>query len=107
MADGHTPKVPADTQQSAIANQLEALLEDAHIKLSCLVSDLLGVSARRMLKAIADGARDPTTLAALADKKLRATQAQLCDALGACSELQPVYTFISSPMYHSPLALSL
>src|SRR5205809_4748136 len=33
-----------------IHNQLEALLEEAHIKLSSLVSDLLGVSARRMLK---------------------------------------------------------
>ena len=31
-----------------IHNQLEALLEEAHIKLSSLVSDLLGVSARRM-----------------------------------------------------------
>jgi len=66
-------------------------LEEAHIKLSSLVSDLLGVSARRMLKAIADGGTDPAALAALADKKLRATPAQLCDALGACAELQPVY----------------
>src|SRR5712692_1183092 len=33
-----------------LQNQLEALLEEAHIKLSSLVSDLLGVSARRMLK---------------------------------------------------------
>ena len=72
-----------------LQNQLEALLEEAPIKLSSLVSDLLGVSARRMLKAVADGATDPAALAALADKKLRATQAQLCDALGACAELQP------------------
>ena len=36
-------------------NQLESLLEEAHIKLSSLVSDLLGASARRMLKALADG----------------------------------------------------
>jgi transposase len=74
-----------------LQNQLEALLEEAHIKLSSLVSDLLGVSARRMLKAVAEGATDPAALAALADKKLRATPAQLCDALGACAELQPVY----------------
>src|ERR1700745_4146195 len=74
-----------------LQNQLEALLEEAHIKLSSLVSDLLGVSARRMLKAIDDGGTDPAALAALADKKLRATPAQLCDALGACAELQPVY----------------
>ena len=74
-----------------LQNRLEALLEEAHIKLSSLVSDLLGVSARRMLKAIADGGTDPAALASLADKKLRATQAQLCDALGACAELKPVY----------------
>ena len=35
-----------------LQNRLEALLEEAHIKLSSLVSDLLGASARRMLKAL-------------------------------------------------------
>ena len=74
-----------------LQNQLEALLEEAHIKLSSLVSDLLGASARRMLKALADGETDPATVAALADQRLRATPAQLHDALGACSELNPVY----------------
>src|SRR6476660_7644152 len=58
-------------------NQLESLLEQAHIKLSSLVSDLLGVSARRMLKAIAEGEADPDVLAAMADRNLRATPAQL------------------------------
>ena len=72
-------------------NQLEALLEEAHIKLSSLVSDLLGASARRMLKALADGETDPAALAKLADQRLRATPAQLHDALGACRELNPVY----------------
>jgi len=74
-----------------LQNQLEALLEEAHIKLSSLVSDLLGASARRMLKALADGETDPGALAALADQRLRATSAQLRDALGACTELNPVY----------------
>jgi len=72
-------------------NQLESLLEEAHIKLSSLVSDLLGASARRMLKALADGETNPAALAALADQKLRATPEQLCDALGACTDLKPVY----------------
>ena len=44
-----------------------------------------------MLKAIADGETNPTALAALADKKLRATQEQLRDALSACTELNSVY----------------
>ena len=72
-------------------NQLESLLEEAHIKLSSLVSDLLGVSARRMLKALADGETNPAALAALAHERLRATPEQLCDALGACTDLKPVY----------------
>jgi transposase len=74
-----------------LQNQLESLLEETHIKLSSLVSDLLGVSARRMLKALADGETNPTALAGLADQHLRATPAQLCDALGACTDLKPVY----------------
>src|SRR5438094_241601 len=38
-----------------LQNRLEALLEEAHIKLSSLVSDLLGARARRRLKELADG----------------------------------------------------
>jgi transposase len=74
-----------------LQNRLECLLEEAQIKLSILVSDLLGASARRMLKALADGETNPETLAALADQRLRATQEQLRDALGACTELNPIY----------------
>ena len=54
-----------------LQNQLEALLEEAHIKLSSLVSDLLGVSARRMLKALAEGETDPAALAAMAHLRSR------------------------------------
>jgi len=74
-----------------LQNQLESVLEECQIKLSSLVSDLLGASARRMLKALAEGETNAAALAALADKNLRATQAQLCDALGACAELKPIY----------------
>lgn len=74
-----------------LRNRLESLLEEAHVKLSSLVSDLLGVSARRILTALAEGETDSAALAALADQRLRATAAQLSDALGACTELHPVY----------------
>ncbi len=74
-----------------LTNQLESLLEQAHIKLSCFVSDLLGVSARRMLQALVDGATDPAGIAALADSRLRATPEQLQDALGASQQLHAVY----------------
>ena len=72
------------TRSPAIAcklqNRLEALLEEAHIKVSSLVSDLLGVSARRMLQALAEGETDPGALATLAAARLPATPEQLCDA---------------------------
>jgi transposase len=74
-----------------LQNRLESLLEEAHLKLSSFVSDLLGLSARRMLQALADGETNPQALAALADRRLRATPEQLCDALGACTTLHPVY----------------
>jgi transposase len=72
-------------------NQLESLLEQAHIKLSSFVSDLLGVSARRMMKALAEGEADPAALAAMADRGLRATPEQLRDALGASTQLNGVF----------------
>lgn len=77
--------------QVQVHNRLEALLEEARIKLSSLVSDLFGVSGRRMLKALAEGETDPSALAALAHHCLRATPEQLSDALGACRELDPLY----------------
>lgn len=78
-------------QRTRLRNQMEAFLEEAHIKLSSLVSDLLGLSGRRMLEALAEGVTDPAAIAAKADRNLRASQAQLCDALGAAKELKPVY----------------
>ena len=78
-------------QRTRLQNPMEAFLEEAHIKLSSLVSDLLGLSGRRMLEALAEGVTDPAAIAAKADRNLRASQAQLCDALGAAKELKPVY----------------
>ena len=77
--------------QVQLQNRSEAQLEEAHLKLSSSVSDLLGVSGRRMLAAIAEGETEPAAVAARADFRLHATPQELCDALGACGELHPVY----------------
>ena len=74
-----------------LQNQLESLLEETQLKLSSLVSDLLGASARRMLNALANGETSPEALAALADRRLHATPQQLCDALGTATDLNGVY----------------
>ena len=82
VADDNEAQAPVDANRVQFQNRLECLLEEAHIKLSSLVSDLLGKSARRMLQAVAEGATSPKTIAAMADQRLRATAQQLCDALG-------------------------
>jgi transposase len=47
------------------ANRLHKVLEDAGIKLSCVASDVLGVSGREMLTALIGGTRDPELLSQL------------------------------------------
>src|SRR5690242_12002753 len=61
--------------------RLEKLLEDAGIKLSSVVSDILGVSGRAMLEALIGGNRDPERLAELARGRLRIKRALLLEAL--------------------------
>ena len=61
--------------------RVEKILEDALIKISVVISDLFGASGRRFLDALAAGERSPAALAALGDKRLRATRAELAEAL--------------------------
>ena len=63
------------------ANRLHKVLEDAGIKLSCVATDVLGVSGRQMLAALLSGTRDPALLAELAKGKLRAKLPMLKRAL--------------------------
>ena len=56
-----------------LRNRIEGLLEECRIKVSGLLSDLLGTSGRRMRRALIAGkTTDPQQLAGLADKRLRA-----------------------------------
>jgi transposase len=72
-------------------SQIESLLEEGRIKLSGWVSDLLGVSSRRMLRALADGETEPAKLAALAAPSLRATPEPLQDALREAATLSMLH----------------
>ena len=68
-------------ERSRHKQRLEKLLEDALIKLSSVVTDLLGVSARAMIEALIAGRRDPMVLADLARGKLNAKRGALIEAL--------------------------
>ncbi len=61
--------------------RLEKLLEDAQIKLSSVISDILGVSGRAMLEAMIAGQRNPRALAQLARTNVRTKIAVLEEAL--------------------------
>ena len=61
--------------------RLEKLLEDAGIKLSVVVSDLQGRSARAMLAALIAGERDPMVLAEMALASMRRKRPVLVEAL--------------------------
>jgi transposase len=63
------------------AKRLHNLLEDAGIKITSVVSDVLGKSGRAMLEALIAGERDPHTLAELALGRVRGKHALLIDAL--------------------------
>lgn len=64
-----------------LQNQLECLLEEARLKLSSMLTDLLGASGRRILTALAQGESDPEQLAELGHGRLKCTRAQLRDAV--------------------------
>jgi transposase len=61
--------------------RLEKVLEDAQIKLDAVISDLHGVSGRKMLDAMIAGQRDPHMLADLAHGRMRVKLPQLRQAL--------------------------
>jgi transposase len=68
-------------ERARVANRLHKVLQDAGIKLASVASDLLGVSGRAMLQALAHGTTDPAVLADLARGKLRAKLPALRQAL--------------------------
>ena len=79
--------------RTAEKQRAEKLLEDAHLKLSSVISDIHGVSGRDMLAAVIAGERNPRALAALARGVMRRKLAQLEETLD-CSFFTPEHAFI-------------
>jgi len=61
--------------------RIQAVLEEANVKLSSAITDILGMSGRRILKAIVAGETDPAKLAELGGPQLAASRSDLADAL--------------------------
>ena len=67
--------------RTAEKQRVEKLLEDGHLKLSSVISDIHGVSGRDMLNALTAGQRDPRALAQLARGTMRGKIRRLEEAL--------------------------
>jgi transposase len=61
--------------------RIQKTLEDANVKLTAVISDILGTSGRAILKALVAGETDPARLADRTSGRLKATRAELTDAL--------------------------
>ncbi len=68
-------------ERASVVNRMQKVLEWANIKLASVVTDITGVSARKMLQALVDGQTDVTELAELAKGRLRSKRAELEQAL--------------------------
>jgi transposase len=68
-------------ERASVVNRMQKVLEWANIKLSSVVTDITGVSARAMLQALLDGQTDASALAELAKGRLRTKRAELEQAL--------------------------
>jgi len=83
--------------RTAQKQRAEKLLEDAHLKLSSVLTDIHGASGRDMLSAIIAGERDPAVLAQLARGMARRKLRQLEEALD-CTFLTDGHVFVLKRM---------
>ena len=82
---------------TAEKQRAEKLLEEEHLKLSGVISDIHGVSGRAMLEAVIAGERNPKTLADLARGVMRRRLALLEGALN-CPFFTPEHAFVLQMM---------
>lgn len=68
-------------EQTRHVQRIQKTLEEANIKLDSVISDIMGVSGRRMIEAMIAGVRNPQRLAELANRGITASPKELYDAL--------------------------
>ncbi len=67
--------------QARTTNRIEKVLEGTNSKITSVISDIMGISGRKMLRALIDGEQDLQKIARLALGKLRKKEEQLIEAL--------------------------
>jgi transposase len=79
-------------EKSRHIQRLQKTLEDANIKISSVISDLMGKSGRAFLKALIAGEDDPEKLAGHGSTRLRSSRQQIVESLrGKVSAIHRVH----------------
>lgn len=68
-------------QRTMHVQRIQKILQDANIKLDSVVTDIMGLSGRRILNAIAAGETDPKKLANLGHARLKTPKKKIAEAL--------------------------
>jgi transposase len=68
-------------EQASHVQRVQKVLEDANIKLSSVVTEIMGRSGRSILDAIAAGETDADALLKLAGPRLKTDRTKICEAL--------------------------
>jgi transposase len=88
--------------RTAQKERCEKLLEDAHLKLSSVISEIHGVSGRDMPGAIAAGERNPKVLAARARGVMRRKIRELEEALDCDRQPEQSRWLVGQPVTRMP-----
>jgi transposase len=68
-------------EQTRHVQRIHKTLEEGNIKLGSVITEIMGLSGRRMIEAMISGVRNPWKLAELAHHRIKATRKELYDAL--------------------------
>jgi transposase len=85
-------------ERTSHLQRIQKTLEEANVKLDSVISDILGVSGRKMLRAMIAGETDPAKLASLAGPGIKATPAELRAALRG--RIMPHHRFLLDEHLH-------
>ena len=68
-------------QRSSAVQRIDKVLQTANVKLTSVLSDIMGVSGRAILDAIVAGTTDPAKLVRLVNSRVRTPRAKIVEAL--------------------------
>ncbi len=88
--------------RSTQCQHMQKALQQMNVQLHHVLSDVTGLSGFSIIKAILDGERDPVKLAAMVDRRVRASQETIQKALGG--DYRPEHLFVlkcAFELYHT------